>query len=73
MFDLQSLIGQLSASNNPIAMVLGMLPNQGLKKSFTSLANSNNDEERAQKLADFCNAKGITKEQLESMLKRKRF
>ena len=73
MFDLQNLIGQLSASSNPIAMVLGMLPNQSLKKSFNAIANSSNDEERAQKLADFCNARGITKEQLESMLKRKRF
>ena len=71
--NLQNLLSQLSMSSNPMSMVLGMLPNQGLKQSFTSLMNSNSDEERAQKLADWCNEKGITKDQLQKMLNNNRF
>lgn len=71
--NLQNLLGQLSMSSNPMSMVLGMLPNQNLKQSFTSLMNSNSDEERAQKLADWCNEKGITKDQLQKMLNNNRF
>ena len=73
MMNMQNFLGQLSMSNNPMGMVLGMLPNQGLKQSFTSLMNSKSDEERAQKLADWCNQRGITKEQLQQMLNRNRF
>jgi hypothetical protein len=36
---------------------------------FSNLANSNNDEERAQKIADLCNQNGITKAQLQAALK----
>ena len=45
-------------------MIMGMLPSQNQKTIFSSLANSNTDEERAQKIADLCNKNGITKEQL---------
>jgi len=44
---------------------MNMLPNQNLKGIFSNLANSNNDEERAQKIADICNRNGITRDQLE--------
>ena len=71
--NMQNLLGQLSMSSNPMAMILGMLPNQNLKQSFTSLMNSSSDEERAQKLADWCNEKGITKDQLQKMLNGNRF
>jgi len=71
--NIQNLVSQLSMSSNPMSMVLGMLPNQGLKQSFTSLMNSSSDEERAQKLADWCNEKGITREQLQKMLSNNRF
>lgn len=71
--NMQNLLGQLSMSSNPMTMVLGMLPNQNLKQSFTSLMNSSSDEERAQKLADWCNEKGITKDQLQKMLNNNRF
>ena len=71
--NLQNLLGQLSMSSNPMSMVLGMLPNQNLKQSFTSLMNSSSDEERAQKLAEWCNEKGITKDQLQKMLNNNRF
>lgn len=70
--NLQNLLGQLSASSNPYNMALGMLPNN-LKQTFSSVANSNNDQERAQKIADICNKNGITKEQLARALQSKRF
>ena len=53
-------------------MAMGMLPNN-LKSTFSSVANSNNDQERAQKIADICNQHGITKNQLAQILKSKRF
>ena len=70
--DFQSLIGQLSASSNPYNMALGMLPNN-LKQAFSTAANSNSDQERAQLIADICNRNGITKEQFARAMKSKRF
>jgi hypothetical protein len=49
-----------------------MLPNQNLKTTFSSLANSKNDEERAQKIADMCNQNGITKDQLAIAMRNQR-
>lgn len=48
-------------------MAMGMLTSQNQKMVFSNLMNSKSDEERAQKLADLCNEKGITKAQLESI------
>ena len=48
---------------------MNMLPNQGLKTTFSNLMDSNTDEEKAQKLADFCNKNGITKQQLAQAFK----
>jgi hypothetical protein len=48
---------------------MGLLPNQNLKTSFSNLANSKSDEERAQKIADLCNQNGITKEQLAAAMR----
>ena len=45
-----------------------MLPNQNLKTTFSSLMESNSDEEKAQKIADLCNQNGITKQQLMNAL-----
>ena len=70
--NLQSLMSQLSMSNNPFNMAMNMLPNN-LKQPFASIANSNNDEERAQKIANICNRHGITKNQLAQIFKLKRF
>ena len=71
--DIQSLLGQLSMSQNPMAMVLNMLPNQNMKSMFSNIMSSSSDQERAQKIADLCNRNGITKEQLEAALKQNRF
>jgi hypothetical protein len=50
-------------------MVMGILPNQNLKTLFSNLANSGSDEEKAQKIADLCNANGISKDQLEQAIR----
>ena len=67
--NVQNIISQLSMSNNPIQMIMGMLPNQNQKTIFSNLANSRTNEERAQKIADLCNQNGITKEQLAQALR----
>ena len=53
-------------------MAMNLLPNQNLKETFSSLVNSKNDKERAQKIADICNRNGITKEQLMSAYNKSR-
>lgn len=69
MMNLQNIMGQLIKSQNPMGMIMNMLPNQNLKSTFSSLMNSSSDEERAQQIADLCNKNGITKSQLEKALK----
>ena len=69
MMNLQNIMGQLMKSQNPMGMVMNMLPNQNLKSTFSNLMNSSSDEERAQQIADLCNKNGITKSQLEKALK----
>ena len=71
--DFQNLIGQLMNSSNPTAMAMNALPNSNLRSLFTSVMNGRNDQEKAQRIADICNRNGITKEQLQSALKRNRF
>ena len=67
--NVQNIISQLSMSSNPMQMIMGMLPNQNQKTTFSNLANSKSDEERAQIIADLCNKNGITKSQLEQALR----
>lgn len=69
MMNLQNIMGQLMKSQNPMGMIMNMLPNQNLKSTFSSLMNSSSDEEKAQQIADLCNKNGITKSQLEKALK----
>lgn len=69
MMNLQNIMGQLMKSQNPMGMVMNMLPNQNLKSTFSNLMNSSSDEERAQQIADLCNKNGITKSQLERALR----
>lgn len=70
--NMQNIVNQLLASNNPFSMIMGMLPNQNLKTNFSNLTNSNSDIERAQKIADLCNQYGINKSQLEQALRSQR-
>lgn len=67
--NIQNLLGQLSNSQNPMNMIMSMLPSQNQKTIFSNLMNKNDDTERAQALADLCNKHGITKEQLEEALR----
>lgn len=69
MLNLQNLLGQLNASNNPFNMILNMLPGNEQKQMFTSLANQPSDEKRAELIAKLCNQNGITKEQLQNAYK----
>ena len=71
--NLQDLINQLSASNNPGMMALNMMPNQNLKNIFSNIMNSSSDQEKAQKIADYCNQNGITKQQLQTLWSQKWF
>ena len=66
---MQNLMNQLMKSQNPMAMVMNMLPDQNLKATFSNLMASKTDEEKAQQLADFCNQNGITKAQLSRAFK----
>ena len=52
-------------------MIMGMLPNDNLKTTFSNLMNSHSDQERAEAIAKICNQYGITKSQLEQALKSK--
>ena len=69
MMNLQNIMGQLMKSQNPMGMIMNMLPNQNLKSTFSSLMNSSSDEERAQQIADLCNKNGITKKKKKKALK----
>lgn len=69
--NLHNLIGQLSASKNPMDMLFSLVPNQ--RGVLSNLANANTDEQRAEILADLCNKNGITKEQLQQALRNKGF
>lgn len=71
--DFQNLIGQLINSRNPISMAMNSLPNNNMRSLFSSVMNGRTDQEKAQRIADICNKNGITKEQLQSALKRNRF
>lgn len=67
--NIQNLLGQLSASSNPMAMIMNMLPDQNQKNMFSNIAGAKTDEERAQIIANICNQNGITKQQLEQAFK----
>lgn len=63
MFNLGNLISQIQSSNNPLNMVMSILPGNQ-KDTFNKIANTQSDEQKAQILADLCNKNGITKQQL---------
>ena len=65
--DIQNLMAQMMNSNNPIAMVMGML-NPTQKQTLNSFKGLDKGQQ-AQAIADYCNKNGITKEQLTNILK----
>jgi hypothetical protein len=59
-------MAQLGNATNPMTMLMGMLnPNQ---KQIVSQFQNKTDEEQAEQIAKMCNEKGITKEQLQSIM-----
>ena len=65
--NVQNLMSQMMSSNNPMAMMMGMLnpSQQQTVNSFKGLDKGH----QAQVIADYCNKNGITKEQLSNILK----
>lgn len=65
--NIQNLMNQLGNSTNPMTMLMGMLnPSQ---KQLVNQFQSKSKEEQAQAIADICNSKGISKEDLSKMMK----
>ena len=64
--NLQSLMSQLQGATNPMALMMSMLnPNQ---KQQANNFQSKSAQEQAEEVARICNEKGITKEQLQSII-----
>lgn len=66
MLNIQNLLSQMMASNNPVQLASSLLnPQQRqILSQFQNLSN----EQQAQKIADLCNQKGITKDQLAQLI-----
>lgn len=62
----QNLIQQLSQAKNKEAFMMSIIPPEQLQafKQFQSM----DAQQQAQKIADYCNVKGITKEELKKRL-----
>ena len=64
--NIQNLMAQMGKSTNPMAMLMSMLnPNQ---KQLASQFQNKTTQEQAEEVARICNEKGITKEQLQSII-----
>lgn len=64
--NIQNLMGQLTNATNPLALMMSMLnPNQ--KQQANNFQNKS-IQEQAEEVARICNEKGITKEQLQSII-----
>ena len=64
--NIQSLIAQMMNASNPMSMLTGMLnPNQ---KQQANQFQNKTSQEQAEEIARVCNEKGITKEQLQSII-----
>ena len=65
--NLTNLLNQLGNASNPMSMLMSMLsPNQ---KQLANQFQNKTSNEQAEEIARICNEKGISKEQLESILK----
>ena len=65
--NLQNLISQLNNTTNPMTMLMGML-NPSQKQQASEFSNKS-QQEQAEAVAKICNEKGITKEQLQNIIK----
>ena len=64
--NIQNLISQLGASSNPMSMLMGML-NQNQKQLANQFQNKTT-QEQAEEIARICNEKGITKQELQTIM-----
>ena len=62
----QNLLSQMMMSKNPMQMIMGLLSPQ--QKQTVSQFQSQPSEKQAEAIAKMCNEKGITKEQLASII-----
>ena len=64
--NIANLMSQLGNSSNPMAMLMGMLnPNQ---KQQANQFQNKSAQEQAEEIARICNEKGISKEQLQTII-----
>ena len=64
--DMKNLISQMNNASNPLGMITSMLnPNQ---QQLLSLFKGKNKQQQAEEIAKICNEKGITKEQLQTII-----
>ena len=66
MLNMQSLLGQMSNSSNPMQLAMSLL-NPQQKQMVNQLQNQPN-EKQAEKIAQYCNEHGISKEQLANII-----
>ena len=64
--NIQNLMNQLGSATNPMALMMSML-NPSQKQTANQFQNKSK-QEQAEELARVCNEKGITKEQLQSII-----
>ena len=64
--NIQNLISQMMMSKQPMEALLNLLSPQ--QKSIFNNINGQSEEKQAEEIAKMCNKKGITKDQLASML-----
>ena len=64
--NIQNLMNQLTTSSNPMALMMSIL-NPSQKQQANNFQNKS-QQEQAEEVARICNEKGITKEQLQSII-----
>ena len=67
MNNIMNLISQFKNAPNKANFLMSIANPQ--QKELLSNMNGKNKEEKAQKIADYCNENGITKEQLSNLMK----
>ena len=66
MMNMQNLLAQLQNASNPMQMLMGMMT--GNQQQAMKQFQSKNKQQQAEEIAKMCNEKGITKEQLQSII-----
>lgn len=65
--DIQNLLSQLTQANNPLQMLMGLISPQ--QQNQVSQLQNKSEYEQAEMLSKLCNEKGITKSDLEQIMK----